>query len=336
MTRDYLYSYMNQSLITTSPSAHEKPKQISVSGLGRCCILAMFFACLKPCSGQDISAPRLLKLNYQTLSLPTFALDENAESVAAPDDEPTKLLDLQLRFPLFLGKETKLLGQFAYSNEFLAGFYNPRREEDDWGEGFSLQQSEFSILLMHKLGGLNTLKAQASFGSSSALFFSTNPSSFSYGINALIEREEKHRSIGFGVSVRYRTRLTVIPIFFYQKNLGNNWSLDMLLPAKVQLIKNMSLGSRFIMGVRGNTGSYFLDYDQLTPNALYQRINVNAYFGYERMLNKYIGLGVDAGVSVPIRSRIRDWEDRKLIFHEFENRVTPNVSARLFFSISSN
>lgn len=311
-------------------------KQVSGFSISKCCLLAVLFAWIKPCWGQDISAPRLLKINYQTLSLPTLALNEHAEAVSAPDDEPTKLLELQMRFPLILGEETKLLGQFSYKNELLAGFYNPKEEEDDWGEGYAFHDSEFSLLLLHKLSGLNTLKAQASFGSSSTMFFSTNPAAYSYGLTGLVENQTRRRTLGFGLSVRYRTRLMLIPIFIYQKNLRNNWMLDIALPAKVQLIKNMNKGSRFIMGARGNTGSYFLDYDQLTPHAIYQRINVNAFAGYERMLNKYVGIGVDAGLSVPIRSRIRDLNDRSLIIHDFQSRATPSINARLFFSISSN
>lgn len=314
---------------------HFFPKQINTFSLGKCCLLAVLFAWTKPCSGQDISAPRLFKLNYQTLNLPRLALNEHAESVAAPDDEPSKLLDVQLRFPLVMGKQTKLLGQFAYSNEWLSGFYNPNQEEEDWGEGYSMHESEFSLLLLHQLNGLNTLKAQASFGSSATMFFSTNPLAYNYGLTALIERETRDKTLGFGLSLRYGRQFTVIPVLLYQKSFANNWKLDIALPAKIQVIKNTTPNARFIMGMRGNTGSYFLDYDQLTPNALYQRINANAFVGYERMLNKYVGLGLDAGVSMPIRSRIIDWEDRGLIIHDFQNRITPNVSARLFFSISS-
>lgn len=301
-----------------------------------CCLLVTLAGLLKPCKAQDISAPRLLKLNYQTLSLPTLAINEYAESVSAPDDEPSKLLAFQVRFPLILGKETKLLGQLAYENEWLTGFYNPDHEEEDWGEGFTLQRSEFSLLLMHKLNGLYSLKAQASFASSSTLLFSPNPAAYSYGITGLVEHEQKNKSWGLGLSVRYRSRLTIIPIILYKKDFGNNWSLDVLLPAKAELIRRLDQGSRILMGFRGNTGSYFLNFKQLTPNALYQRINVNTFVGYERMLTKYIGIGMSAGASIPIRSRIRDWVDRTSIIHNFESRITPHISARLFFSISSH
>ena len=299
------------------------------------------FAGIKPCKAQDISGPRLLRLNYQTLSQPSWVLGDNGQSMAAPDDEPSQMIDFQMRFPILLGKQTKVLGELNYRNEVSAGFYTMDDGEWDgldqgWGSGLSLQKTGFGLILLHDMGNLWDMKVQAAFSSSSTRFFSNNPSAHAYKAAAVFEHTTRRKTIGFGLNVNYQFRLAVIPIFTYKEKLNENWTVDMLLPVKAQLIRTFSNSNRLIMGIRGSTGSYFLDHDQLFSNSLYQRITLHGFVGYERMLSKYIGIGVDAGVNIPVRDRIRSWDNNNLVLHNFQSRISPHLSARIFFAISSN
>ncbi|MEL6250931.1 MAG: hypothetical protein AAFR87_02870 [Bacteroidota bacterium] len=299
------------------------------------------FAGIKPCKAQDLSGPRLLRLNYQTLSQPTWVLGDQGQSMAAPDDEPSQSIDFQMRFPMLLGKQTKILGELSYRNEMSSGFYTMDNGEWDgldqrWGSGLSLQKTGFGLIVLHDMGHLWDFKLQAAFSSSSTRFFSNNPNSHSYKAAAVFEHSTRRRTIGFGLNVNYQFRLAVIPIFTYKEKLNHNWTVDMLLPVKAQLIRNFNNSNRLIMGIRGSAGSYFLDQEQLFTNSLYQRITLHGYLGYERMLSKYIGIGLDAGVNIPIRDRIRSWDNSNIILHDFQSRISPHISARIFFAISSS
>lgn len=311
--------------------------------LSICCLLTLLSG-KKLCMAQDINGPRLLKLNYQILSTPTLAVDENGNSVPFKEDEPSRALNFQLRFPLLLAKETKILGEISYKNELLSGFYHPDNDDDnmlgnseaEWGDGVPLQQSGFGILLLHDLNRLYKLKAQVNFSNSSTQFFSNNREAHRYKFAAVIERETRKKTWGVGININYQDRLAIIPLLTYKEKLNRNWTLDMLLPVKANLIRNLSQHDHIILGFRGSAGSYFLDSEQLTPNGLYQRLTLHGYIGYERMLSKYLGVGLDAGVNIPLRDRIRSWEDRNLVLHNFHRRVSPHISARLFFAICTD
>ncbi|MEM6802373.1 MAG: hypothetical protein AAF696_13270, partial [Bacteroidota bacterium] len=311
--------------------------------LSICCLLSLLSG-KKLCMAQDINGPRLLKLNYQILSTPTLAVDENGNAVPFREDEPARVLNFQLRFPLLLAKETKILGEISYRNELLSAFYHPDNRdanilgssEADWGDGMPLQQSGFGILLLHDLSRLYKLKAQFNFSSSSTQFFSNSPEAHRYKFAAVIERERRNKTWGIGININYHDRLAIIPLLTYKEKLNRNWTLDMLLPVKANLIRSLPNNDHIILGFRGSAGSYFLDSEQLIPDALYQRLTLHGYVGYERMLSKYIGFGLDAGVNIPLRNRIRSWEDRTVVLHNFHDRVSPHIGARLFFAICSD
>ncbi len=295
-------------------------------------VLCVFLAlpCLR-C--QDITSKRFFKLNFNTFSAPNSIFTSIPNTIAPPDYEPSHLIEAELRFPIKLKGQTKLIGQVGYNRELLSGFYVSDGDDVDL---MPLHESSFSVAAFHSFKNGLSLKAILSINHQSNQFMRWSRRSFGFRNTVLLEKEKNNKSIGLGISAgRSNGRLSILPLLLYKKELPRNWELDLLLPAKMLLVKNIKSDARLLFGARGSNGNYFFDnqiadaYEDLS----YRRLNVNAIIGYERQLTPVIGIGIEGGATIPIRSGLYRLDQQWTEVHNFGKSVAPYLNVKFFLAL---
>lgn len=304
------------------------------------CIIATVFVCL--CSSgwqrlcaQDISSVRFFKLNFNTLSSPNSIISDLPQGAMPVDDEPSQLFGLDLRFPIKLQGATKLIGAIGYDRELLAGFAFIDEGENEI-EPLSLHNPSLSLAVLHSFNEQWSLKNNLTFQSRSDQFFSFSAQSIAFRNSLLIEKKKNKDAFGFGISAGYsNNRLSILPILVYQKELPNNWQLDFLLPSRALMIKNLNRDTRLLFGVKGNTAQYFFNNQTIDGYAAlsYRRLNVNAIVGYEKQLTPLIGVGIEAGATVPLRSGLYQNSSTWQEVHNFGDKIAPYFNVKFFLSL---
>jgi hypothetical protein len=287
--------------------------------------------------GQDLSAPRFFKLNFQSLGataspvLPAYAkLQESGD----PDEAPNFLLESSLRFPVKLRGKTRIFGEIGYRNEFVYGFYS--REEQEL-ETMELFRTDFSLILQHQFGQGFSLSNAFSVNSQSSTAFDLGRQALQFSNLSMLEKPLPKGEIGLGSVISFRQQLSIVPIFKYKTELPNDWSIDLLLPAKALVIKDLPGNARLMAGFRGSHANYFVhsgDLDMDVPgDARYRRLNVNGIVAYEKLLTPWLGVMTELGVNVPLRSGLYDPYDPRREIHSFQNRVSPHFRVGLFLCV---
>ena len=296
------------------------------------CLLALVCSHLK-C--QDITSARFFKLNFNTLSSPNSIISNMPSTLVPAEYEPSHLIEAELRFPVKLKGKTRFIGALGYNRELLSGFYIPPGDDGDI-DLVSLHRPSLSVYILHNFGKGLGLKASLGIQSRANRFLEWNSQALAYRTNILLEKKKGKNAIGFGTSLGYNNnRFSIVPILLYQKELSGNWSLDLLLPAKALLVKSLQASSRLLFGFKGDTADYFFTrpvlegYDDLS----YRRLNVNVIAGYERQLTPMIGIGVEAGVTAPLRSGLYQQNGAWNEVHNFGRSVAPYFNMKFFLSL---
>lgn len=304
------------------------------------CLLFSSFIC-KQVKCQDLSSPRFFKLNIQ--SLPFSATPNYSQlgglSVASSQPEsdygPNFLYEAALRYPIKMKGNTKIFGELAHKNEFINGYYSPQLDET---EELELFQTSSSFILMHNFGTGSKFTSVLQISSNSAKGVTLSGGALRFSNIGLYEKSIANGSFGIGAAVSYDTRLSIMPILKYEADLGKDWSIEALLPSKILFAKNYSKSSRLVLGVKGSTATYLINDNEMVANDLvgthYRRMSANAIIGYEKMLTPLLGLSLEMGTSVPLRSGIYNLNDRQNVLYDFNNnKVSPHFRVGIFLAL---
>lgn len=287
--------------------------------------------------GQDLASPRFFKLQFQSLGqtvAPVVPRNAKFEDPDDLDEEPNFLIESSLRFPIKLKGQTRIFGEVGFKNEFVYGFYSSEEQELETMELF---QADFSLIAQHKFNQGLTLSNALSVSSRSSSALDLDRQALRFSNLSMLEKQLPNGEWGIGAAVTYNQRLSIIPLVKYKAVFAKGWSLDLLLPAKALLIKNLVGNARVMVGFRGSTANYFVhagDLEMNTPgDARYRRMNVNGLVAYERLLTPWLGFSSELGINMPLRSGLYDPNDPALEIHSFQNRVSPHFKVGLFLCI---
>ncbi|MCB0547439.1 MAG: hypothetical protein KDD19_07595 [Phaeodactylibacter sp.] len=299
------------------------------------CVCSLLAFGSKKLKSQDISATRFFNIDYQTLGSPSQLVPRQGGLIPANTYEPNHLIKAELKFPVKLRGKTRIFGELQYNNEYIFGVYSPI--DDDGVDPIKLHQSSFSFIVSHKFSNGYSILGKFGLENSSDRFWSSDHNSVSLNNSFLVQKENTNGKFGLGAScgLNYLGNMSFVPLILYQRKLPRNWELDLLLPAKVLAIKNLSNSSRFLMGVKGSTGNYYLSglaMDNLS-GLNYRRLNANAIVGYEKLITPLVGIGVEAGATLPLQSGLYRQEQRWQQVHNFGQKVDPYFNFKIFFAI---
>lgn len=299
------------------------------------CLLSLLVFGSKKLKCQDISATRFFSIDYQTLGSPNQLVPRGGGFVPTNAYEPNHLIKAELKFPVKLKGKTRVFGELQYNNEYIFGIYSPI--DDDGVDPIKLHQSSLSFIVSHKFNDGYSLLGKLGLQNSSDRFWSSDDSSISWSNSVLLQKENANGKFGLGIScgLDYLGGMSAMPLLLYQRKLPRNWELDLLLPAKMLAIKNLNNSSRIIMGAKGSTGNYYLSGLALgeLSGLNYRRLNANAIIGYERLITPLVGIGVEAGATIPLQSGIYRQEKRWQEVHSFGQKVDPYFNFKIFFAV---
>ena len=297
-------------------------------------LASLFWLICLQCEAQDITSSRFFKLNFNTLSSPNSIISNVPSTLVPAEYEPSHLIEAELRFPIKLQGKTKLIGALGYNRELLSGFYITPSDGDI--DMVSLHRPSFSVYVLHNFTKQLSLKASIGMQSRSNSFLRWHSRALAFRSNLLLESKKGKNAVGLGTSLGYNNhQISILPIVLYQKELSRGWNLDLLLPAKALLIKSLRARARFLLGIKGNTADYFFDLPVLEQytGLSYRRLNVNVIAGYERQLTALIGVGLEAGITAPLRSGLYERNARWEEVHNFGRSVAPYINMKFFLSL---
>lgn len=313
-----------------------------------CCkvkLLCLIFSVLlcKQVKCQDLTSPKFFKLNFQSLpfssspnysQLGGFSALSSSTTSPSPANRPNFLYEVTLRYPIKMHGQTKLIGEIEHKNEYINGYYSSQLDEI---EELELFQTSHSLILIHELN--SNLKFTNAFqvSSSSTKNLALSGGALRFSNLGLFEKKIPKGVFGIGAAVSYDNRLSVLPILKYEVDLGKNWGIEALLPSKVLVTKNLSKGSRILLGVKGSTATYLINDNEVVSDDLlganYRRMSASGIFGYEKMLTPMVGLSMEMGASLPMRSGIYSVNNRQEVLYDFNNKVSPHFKVGIFLAL---
>lgn len=313
-----------------------------------CCkvkILCLLFSIFlgKQLKCQDLSSPKFFKLNFQSLpfsSTPNYPqLSGLSTSSSTPSSSsgltPNFLYEVALKYPIKMKGRTKIIGEIEHRNEYINGYYSSQLDEV---EELELFQTSHSLIVMHDLN--NKMKftnvLQLSSNSTQRMAFSGGALRFSN--LGLVEKETAKGSFGVGIAVSYDSRLSIMPLLKFEADLGKNWAIEALLPSKVLFAKNLSESARFLFGIKGSTATYVINDNELVADdqigANYRRMSASGIIGYEKMLTPMVGLSLEMGASLPMRSGIYSVTNNREVLYDFDtNKISPHFRVGVFLAL---
>jgi len=281
---------------------------------------------------QNIDAPRFFKISFQNLGSSKTSWGSGPQTNAPFKNAQNHLLEAQLRCPILLKGKTRLIAELGYNREDLFGFYLPQEGDD---EELGLHKVSLAMLVDHRFDSGWRWMSKWSFTNNAHQAFYFGRSSIGVSAVQLFEKNIRGGRIGLGARVGYRNQWTIFPLFSFQKDLDKRWEIDMVLPVRVLVSNKLTSGTRIYGGVKGSAGSYFLggasfaNFDEAT----YRRISVHSLLGYERQITSLVGLSVEAGATLPVRSSIYEWDRQWIKTHDFSEKISPYFKVGLFLSI---
>ncbi|NND07944.1 MAG: hypothetical protein HKN87_16315 [Saprospiraceae bacterium] len=292
-------------------------------------LLLLNFVCIQ---AQDVDAPRFFEMSMQNAPLPQQVVNEDLRSFHSSAKETQWQLESRLRYPISLKGRTKIIGEVSYDHRGLYGFYSLAENEN---EEVHLHKLSMGFMSLHQLSPRSVLKSRIGIKQSSSQLSQLNGRSTLYSTTHLLEQDIDGGKVGFGARIAYRNRLTVIPIFLYERTWANGWSFDALLPVQVTAEKLLDADKRIIMGLKGSSDNYFVanDLDFVDESSNFRRIGVNAMIAYEKQITPIFGANIEAGASVPLFSGLYKLDNRWSRTHNFQERVTPYLKVGIFCAI---
>ncbi len=305
--------------------------------LNNFCKCGLFAAlCLSiTAKSQDITSPRFLKLNIQKLSAPTRLISSEGAPSRAGDSESNYLVDAQLRYPIKLKGRTKFIGAIDYDREVVFGLYTAN---DNEGEDFNFQNIASSLIAIHQIDDIWTNFTRIKIQNGAEKILPLNRRALNTNFSNFLQKKINGGLIGFGFQIGYNRTFSLLPVFQYEKEFGNGWELNISLPQRILINKQLGKSSRVYAGLKGSRSNYlFMDELQgISSNLYYRRITANAVIGVEKQLSNLFGMMIEAGATKPLRSAVYSFDTGWRKLHDFNEGVAPYVKLGVFLSINKS
>lgn len=298
--------------------------------IGVICLLCLWSQVLK-C--QDIESPRFFKFNIQSFSPTNQLISQQGHIVSPQDDEPGYLLSSQLLFPIKLKGKTKLIGELDYGRESVYGLHNSNTEQDQF---LHFSKLGLTIIAQHKFSEKVSYMAAFKAKAGSQEMFAIDNQSLSYNATHLLQNKiNKKTTVGLGFQLGYNQRFAILPIVKYEKEFGNNWKADILLPSQALFYKKINDTKRLFFGIKGSRASYHINQAEIlnSTDIYFRRITANVIAGYEKQLAGPLGVRIEAGADIPIQSGLYRLDKTWQQVHDYQRSITPYIKAGVYLAI---
>lgn len=282
---------------------------------------------------QDISSPKFLKLNIQKLSAPTRLISSEGATQRAGDKESNYVIEGQLSYPIKLKGRTKIIGVLDYDREVVFGLF---KNEDNEGEDFNFQNASSSFIVIHQIDDIWSNFTRFKVQNGGEKLLPLNKRALNSNFSNFLQKKIDGGLIGFGFQLSYNRTVSLLPVFQFEKELGNGWGLDISLPQKILINKQFNKSSRWYAGLKGSRSNYLFrdELQGISSNLYYRRITANAVIGIEKQISGLFGMMVEAGATKPLRSGVYTFDTGWRKLHDFNEGLAPYVKFGVFLSIN--
>lgn len=275
--------------------------------------------------------PKFFQFTYTQLpgSRVAFRPEDNL-NITPEQPEVNKEFSTKLRIPIKLSGDFKLISELKYKNELV--YLRPSGIEDDW-EKVNFRNVGASLFYESKIN--ETYYLMGHLGASKqadALNTVQLDRAASYGASILLG---KHTSeicrIGYGLKVgSNQGRFNIVPLFMYNRKMGNRVYLDIILPKQAQVRYAFSRKLFGFFSAEAD-GSNFAFTGQPGEELEYRRRQVDFKFGFEYELHDWLWMGANIGYAQPINSVIVNQGERtRNYLHNFGASGSTMANISLF------
>lgn len=298
-------------------------------------LIFLFINISVPAKSQDslrknITSPRFFEFNIQSFNRSNNSI--YPIGIDTPRNKSDLIYNIILRYPIYIGKSTRVFGEIKHNNEFLFGYYSIKDSEL---EPLELYETASSIALSHKFKNNWRFTSILNLSINSNKLFFVSINSVRYSIATFIENKRKTKSIGIGVLASFNNRTTILPFIKYKSKLNSKWVLDVLIPSKLLMSYSTSSKFRYIFGFKGDAASYYISnngqIDEMYLNTFYRRINISTLIGFESKFNRWFGVRTEFGITSPIRMELSNYSNDTI--HDFNSKLVPYINCGLFLSL---
>ncbi|WP_430613415.1 DUF6268 family outer membrane beta-barrel protein [Flavobacterium sp. JP2137] len=152
------------------------------------------------------------------------------------------------------------------------------------------------------------------------------------GVVVLKHTAETTISLGVLAILEPSVELPILPVFSYERRFENQWTLDITLPQKVMLRKQLFDHSRISMGSQLNKTSFY-SYDQPSGTHEFRQLEINSGITYERTFGHALIATIKTGMQNTFNARIFEKEKS---FKNYAVENSPKPSFYLSAGISYN
>lgn len=307
--------------------------------LPACCLLSALFSFFQIAIGQDLNSPRFFTFNIQSLGACTVpaAQQQSIARVAPLEMESTFMYEFSLRFPVKMKGDTKIFGELSHQNEHSSGLYDFEEGTIDNLKPLTLYQTSGSMILLHQFSEKWKLINILNVRTNSNLGLDFNRQALRLSNAAILQKKVPKGDLGFGIAFSANQSLSILPIIKYEAALNDKWGLDILFPSRILATRNFSKSTRLLFGARGDAATYLLTNDDGLHDPFvgsnFRRININGVVGFEKQITKMVGFSAEAGISVPYKNGIFDYQNTSLGLHDFQNQISPHFRVGFFLAL---
>ena len=270
--------------------------------------------------------------------------EEEGSALTPPLSELNYLrnLILKLKIPFLNRDGLKLLGGFNYQTER----YNFDLIGPSFNEIFThigdktLKNSSFSLMAIKPLDDKQYVSGQykVNFNGDYSGITNWDKRYAAQNISALYGRklsDDYEWGAGFSFSTSFRSTITFIPFFLYNRNFNDKWGIEMVLPAFVFGRYNLSNSSILSFGPKYNSRSYSLDIIE-GPNAEEKVYGMNhsevlLMVSLEKQLHPWVWFHLESGFQYNFSTDFETLEGTDNSF-QVEPQNTPYLRIGIFVS----
>lgn len=137
---------------------------------------------------------------------------------------------------------------------------------------------------------------------------------------------------GLGIARTYRLgRIIYVPVWMYNKTFNDKWGVEVLLPARAHVRRNINSKSLMLAGFELEGNQYAL-YQPGRTTTFLQRGEIKPRISYERSLSGFWWISIQAGYRVNGRFVVVDKYDGS----DKREIVAPTIGNPFYFNISLN